>query len=79
MGIIDVHLVTSSGGHMTNKIRERLRLYELAPANVRNAKVVEHLAISRNAYRILNSDLKMSARYGWSSTYLTSFWAKINL
>ena len=79
MGIIDVHLVTSSGGHMTNKTRELLTTYELAPTDVRNTKVVEHLVISRNTYGILNSALKMSAKYTWSSTYFTSFWAKINL
>ena len=63
---------------MTNKTRELLKLYELASPDVMNAKVVEHLAIARNAYRILNSALKRTAEYGPSSTYLTSFWDRIS-
>ena len=64
---------------MTNKTRELLKLYKLASIDVPHVKAVKYLAIPRNAYRILSSDLKMSAKYKWSNTYLTSFWAKINL
>ena len=60
---------------MTNKIRELLKLYELAPTDVPHVKAVKHLAISRNAYIILNSALRRPAG---SSTCLISFWDKIH-